>query len=199
MANQKDKQAPTVIKKYANRRLYNTATSRYVTLDDLCDMVKSDEDFVVNDAKTGMDITRSVLTQIIVEQEAKGTNLLPVSFLKQLISLYDGNMQWLVPAYLERSMEAFHANQAQMQEYMAKALGGMFNLQSLEEMSKQNIAMFDQTMRMFSPFAIERDGETQMGETSSAPQTAPPLDELLREIDRLRAELAALKAQDKDT
>src|ERR1700740_3000555 len=98
---------PVVVKKYANRRLYNTATSSYVTLDDLAKMIKEGGDFVASDAKTGEDITRSVLTQIIVEQEQKGQNLLPISFLRQLISFYGDSMQWLVPRYLEHSMKAF--------------------------------------------------------------------------------------------
>src|SRR5438445_12194741 len=105
---------PTIVKKYANRRLYNTATSSYVTLDDLARMIKEGGDFVAYDAKTGEDITRSVLTQIIVEQEQKGQNLLPISFLRQLISFYGDSMQFLVPGYLEQAMIAFAGNQDQM-------------------------------------------------------------------------------------
>jgi len=118
---------PVKIKKYANRRLYNTATSSYVTLDHLCTMVKQGTDFVVHDAKTGEDITRSVLTQIIVEEEGKGgQNMLPVAFLRQLISFYGDNLQALVPRYLENSMSAFSRNQEQMRTAMQQAFGGMF-------------------------------------------------------------------------
>src|SRR5579885_2713216 len=114
------------IKKYANRRLYNTATSSYVTLDHLCQMVKEGREFVVYDAKTGEDITRAVLTQIIVEEEAKGQNLLPIGFLRQLISFYGDNMQWMVPRYLEYTMQSFASNQDKMRESFQSALGGMF-------------------------------------------------------------------------
>ena len=144
--------APTVIKKYANRRLYNTATSSYVTLDDLSKMVKDGGEFVVYDAKTGEDITRSVLTQIIVEEEQKsGQNLLPTSFLRQLIGLYGDSMQWLVPRYLEHVMAAFGRNQEQMRKSLQDAFGGMFPFGPLEEMGKQNLALFEQTMKMFTP------------------------------------------------
>jgi len=145
-------EAPTVIKKYANRRLYNTATSSYVTLDDLSKMVKDGGEFVVYDAKTGEDITRSVLTQIIVEEEQKsGQNLLPTSFLRQLIGLYGDSMQWLVPRYLEHVMAAFGRNQEQMRKSLQDAFGGMFPFGQLEEMGKQNLALFEQTMKMFTP------------------------------------------------
>jgi polyhydroxyalkanoate synthesis repressor PhaR len=144
--------APVVIKKYANRRLYNTATSSYVTLDDLSKMVKDGGEFVVYDAKTGEDITRGVLTQIIVEEEQKsGQNLLPTSFLRQLIGLYGDSMQWLVPRYLEHVMAAFGRNQEQMRKSLQDAFGGMFPFGPLEEMGKQNLALFEQTMKMFTP------------------------------------------------
>src|SRR5579872_4656209 len=116
---------PIVIKKYANRRLYNTATSSYVTLDDLSAMIKGGADFVVYDAKTGEDITRSVLTQIIVEEEQKGQNLLPISFLRQLIRFYGDSMRFLVPGYLEQAMQSFARNQEQMRESL-KATFGIF-------------------------------------------------------------------------
>jgi polyhydroxyalkanoate synthesis repressor PhaR len=161
MPQPQNRSNPIVIKKYANRRLYNTDTSSYVTLDDLCQMIKQGEEIIVYDAKNGDDITRSVLTQIIVEQESKGgQNLLPTSFLRQLISFYGGNMQGLVPRYLEYTMQAFSKNQGELSEYMRKAMGGMgmgmtgmfpFS-NAFEEMSKQNMAIFEQAMRMFSPF-----------------------------------------------
>jgi len=161
-------EAPTVIKKYANRRLYNTATSSYVTLDDLSKMVKDGGEFVVYDAKTGEDITRSVLTQIIVEEEQKsGQNLLPTSFLRQLIGLYGDSMQWLVPKYLEHVMAAFGRNQEQMRKSLQDAFGGMFPFGQLEEMGKQNLALFEQTMKMFTPpFAGSGSGTT--GSTGGA-------------------------------
>ena len=145
-------QAPITIKKYANRRLYNTATSSYVTLDHLCQMVKEGKDFVVYDAKTGEDITRSVLTQIIFEEESKGQNLLPISFLRQLITFYGDSLQALVPSYLEVSMSSFARNQEQMRQYLAEAFGEMFPFKRFEEMGRQNIAMFQRAMSMFNPF-----------------------------------------------
>src|SRR5947207_5627544 len=143
---------PVVVKKYANRRLYNTATSSYVTLDDLATMIKKGGDFVVHDAKTGEDITRSVLTQIIVEQEQKGTNLLPISFLRQLISFYGDSVQFLVPGYLEQAMVAFTRNQEQMRNSL-RATFGLFPFGQFEEMGKQNIALFEQALRMLSPYS----------------------------------------------
>ncbi|KGM32793.1 polyhydroxyalkanoate synthesis repressor [Inquilinus limosus MP06] len=140
------------IKKYANRRLYNTATSSYVTLENLAQMVKDGVEFVVYDAKTGEDITRSVLTQIIVEEEGKGQNMLPIGFLRQLISLYGDNLQFMVPRYLESSMEAFARNQDQMRQYF-KDVSGVFPFGAFEEMGKQNMALFERAMQMFTPFA----------------------------------------------
>jgi polyhydroxyalkanoate synthesis repressor PhaR len=178
---------PVVIKKYANRRLYNTATSSYVTLDDLSTMVKEGGDFVVYDAKTGEDITRSVLTQIIVEEEQKGHNLLPISFLRQLIGFYGDSMQWLVPRYLEHTMQSFAHNQVQMRKSLQDAFGQLFPFGGLEEMSKQNMALFEKTMKMFSPFPTQEDrGQNERGEK---PKDAPPTDEAsLRELtERLNA------------
>jgi len=142
-----------VIKKYANRRLYNTATSTYVTLGNLGEMVKGGIEFNVYDAKTNEDITRSVLAQIIVEEEGKtGQNLLPISFLRRLIGFYGDNMQWLVPKYLEHSLQSLTKNQEQIRDYFQKTFGSMFPFNStLEQMSKQNMAMFENTMQMFSP------------------------------------------------
>lgn len=143
--NRSDK--PTVIKKYANRRLYDTGRSSYVTLDDLCTMVKEGRDFVVYDAKSGEDLTRSVLTQIIVEQEGKeGQNLLPITFLRQLISFYGDNIQSVVPNYLEQSLESFVKNQEQFRE--------IFSVSAFEEINRQNMAMFENAMRAaWGPFA----------------------------------------------
>jgi polyhydroxyalkanoate synthesis repressor PhaR len=175
--------APITIKKYANRRLYNTATSSYVTLDHLCQMVKDGVEFVVYDAKSGEDITRSVLTQIIVEEESKGgQNLLPLNFLRQLISFYGDNLQLLLPRYLEQSMESFARNQEQMRRYMHDSLGGMFPFGRFDEMSKQNMAFFERAMRMFNPFqaGTPTSGPSQPSaprqpiEPSVRPSAAPP-------------------------
>lgn len=197
MADKDDKNtAPITIKKYANRRLYNTATSSYVTLDHLCQMVKDGLDFVVYDAKTGEDITRSVLTQIIVEEESKGQNLLPISFLRQLIGFYGDNMQWMVPRYLEYSMQSFSRNQEQMRDYFQNTLGGMFPFGRFEEMGKQNLAMFERTMRMFSPFNSEREDEATPA-TAPRPAAGQSLDELQKRLDDLQRQIASISHPDK--
>ena len=196
--------APITIKKYANRRLYNTATSSYVTLDHLCQMVKAGMDFVVYDAKTGEDITRSVLTQIIVEEESKGQNLLPISFLRQLIAFYGDNMQWMVPGYLDYSMQAFSRNQEKMREYFQSTLGGIFPFGGFEGMGKTNLAMFERAMRMFFPFAAEfprfpglpdpgeRSGEAKGDDRRLENLTEKSLEELQRQLDQVQRQLATL-------
>ncbi|CAN0507228.1 unnamed protein product, partial [Discosporangium mesarthrocarpum] len=146
-----DDKKPIVIKKYANRRLYNTATSSYVTLDHLSRMVKEGTEFVVFDAKTNDDITRSVLTQIIFEEEAKGQNLLPINFLRQLISYYGDSLQTVVPDYLEMSMRSFSDNQDKMREVLPENLTANPMFQQFEEMGRKNMEMFSQAVRMFSP------------------------------------------------
>lgn len=160
MANAKKRSdEPTVIKKYANRRLYDTGRSSYVTLEDLCEMVKEGHDFVVYDAKSGEDLTRSVLTQIIVDQEQnEGQSLLPINFLRQLIGFYGDNLSPLVPNYLEHTIQAFAQNQEQMRAHINKSMEGIFPVPNLEEINKQNMAMFENAMRMFRPFgAGEKD------------------------------------------
>lgn len=153
MAGKKGGDKPIVIKKYANRRLYDTGRSSYVTLDDLCQMVKEGYDFVVYDAKSGEDLTRSVLTQIIVEQEGKGgQNLLPTNFLRQLIGFYGDNMGSLVPNYLEQTLQTFTQNQDQFREQLNKSFGGMFPMNTFEELNKQNMAMFENAMKAFTNF-----------------------------------------------
>ncbi|HEX3883614.1 MAG TPA: polyhydroxyalkanoate synthesis repressor PhaR [Stellaceae bacterium] len=184
---------PIVVKKYANRRLYNTATSSYVTLEDLAKLIKDGGDFTVHDAKTGEDITRSVLTQIIVEQEQKGQNLLPINFLRQLIGFYGDNMQFLVPSYLEQAMVAFASNQEQMRNNL-RATFGMFPFGHFEEMGKQNMAMFERAMRMMSPYAAPPQPAKP---TSTAPPPAPEgenahLKRLEEQIEAMRAQLEAL-------
>jgi polyhydroxyalkanoate synthesis repressor PhaR len=184
--------APITIKKYANRRLYNTATSSYVTLDHLCQMVKDGVDFVVYDAKTGDDITRSVLTQIIVEEEAKGQNLLPIAFLRQLISFYGDNLQFLVPRYLEHSMESFARNQEQMRTYIQDTFGGMFPFGRFEEMGKQNIALFERAMKMFSPI---HNGDETPPRGDPAHQDQRPGNSRPDALGDLKTQLEALQKQ----
>jgi polyhydroxyalkanoate synthesis repressor PhaR len=193
------KAAPVVIKKYANRRLYNTATSAYVTLDHLSQMVKDKTDFVVYDAKTGEDITRSVLTQIIVEEESKGgQTLLPIPFLRQLISFYGDSLQGVVPQYLEMSMTQFARNQEQMRTYLQNAFG--FNpFQQFESMGKQNMAMFENAMRMFNPFGKGQVPGQANGQEPPKPETPASaasneaaIDDLKRKLDELQGQLAEL-------
>jgi polyhydroxyalkanoate synthesis repressor PhaR len=180
--------APTTIKKYANRRLYNTASSAYVTLADLAKMVKGGEDFIVYDAKSNEDITRSVLTQIIFEQEGiEGQSLLPTTFLRQLIRFYGDSMQALVPSYLEFSIDRFSGEQQAMREAASRMFGpdafspGSFA--ALQELTKKNFVAFNQALAMFSPFA----GKTPPLE--SAPKTAPTEDD----IDSLRNQLSDMQ------
>ena len=186
---------PVVIKKYANRRLYNTATSSYVTLDDLSLMVKAGSEFVVYDAKSGEDITRAVLTQIIVEEEQKGQNLLPISFLRQLISLYGDSMQWLVPRYLEQAMAAFALNQEQMRKSLQQTFGGIFPFGKLEEMGKQNLALFEQTMKMFSPFTAPGAGTTK---PADKPEAEGDIKELNDRINTLQKQVEELTKHRKE-
>lgn len=184
------------IKKYANRRLYNTATSSYVTLDHLAEMVKEGADFVVTDAKTGEDITRSVLTQIIVEQESKGQNLLPIKFLRQVIGFYGDSLGGLVPRYLEHSMEAFHQNEAHMRGAMEEALKGLFPMQRLEEMGKQNMALFENAMKMWNPFAqATRAPGAGAGAPGGTSTGSAPAAEKGEDIDNLKSQLNAMQAQ----
>ncbi|MEM9751244.1 MAG: polyhydroxyalkanoate synthesis repressor PhaR, partial [Pseudomonadota bacterium] len=164
----KDEQ-PITIKKYANRRLYNTATSSYVTLDHLSEMVKQGQDFTVHDAKSGQDITRSVLTQIIFEEESKGQNLLPAQFLRQLIRFYGDSLQAFVPSYLEMSMENFSKNQEQLRERLTQTFGAGPTFGMFEEQVRQNIALFDRAVKMFTPFYGMRPGEEREDE---APKSA---------------------------
>jgi polyhydroxyalkanoate synthesis repressor PhaR len=184
---------PVVVKKYANRRLYNTESSSYVTLEDLAGMVRLGRDFVVYDAKSGEDITRSVLTQIIVEEESKGRSLLPESFLRHLIGFYGDSLQAVLPRYLEASMAGFARQQEQMRRSMEQAIGGFMPFPApfgLEEMSKQNLAMMERAMSLFAPFRVPEPGAT-----TAAPGSAEPLIEALRmEIEMLRRELAEARA-----
>jgi polyhydroxyalkanoate synthesis repressor PhaR len=180
--------APVVVKKYANRRLYNTESSSYITLDSLAEMVRIGRDFVVFDAKTGEDITRSVLTQIIVEEENKGRAMLPTGFLRQLIGFYGNSMQSVVPKYLEQAMGAFAVQQDQVRRAMQSTMG-TFIPPGLEEVGRQNMAMMERAMSLFSPFLPE-------GEAPRPPETAAEeeIAALRREVELLRGQLAEARA-----
>ena len=180
--------SPITIKKYANRRLYNTASSAYVTLADLAKMVKTGEDFVVYDAKTNEEITRSVLAQIIFEQEGiEGQSLLPITFLRQIIRFYGDSVQALLPSYLEFSIDRFTGEQQKMREAATRALGnGPFAASSfgaLEELTRKNLAAFTQALAVFAPFV---PGAT----TPAAPKEAPPASP---DLEDLRAQLTEMK------
>ena len=179
---------PVTIKKYANRRLYNTGTSTYVTLEDLAGMVKEGEDFIVYDAKTGEDITRSVLAQIIFEQENKeGQSLLPITFLRQLIRFYGDSMQMLVPRYLEQSMQSFTGQQDKFREQMAQAFGGA-GFGSLEDQVRRNMEMFEKTFAMFAPFArgqSKPSGDKPEGGSGEMDELKRQLDEMQKRLDKL--------------
>ena len=180
---------PVVIKKYANRRLYNTASSSYVTLDYLSNMVREGIDFVVYDAKTGNDITRTVLAQIIFEEESKGENLLPVSFLRQLIGFYGDTLQSALPRYLEFSMERFARDQEKMRSYLVDAMHGQTRFNPFEEMARQNVAMFERMFQMFSPFASEQDDEAAK---TSDDGNDKDISDLKAQLDALQKKLDAL-------
>ena len=153
MARDTDQESrPVIIKKYANRRLYNTDTSTYVTLEDLAEMVRSERDFVVFDAKTGEDLTHAVLTQIIVEQESRGTNLLPIGFLRQLIRFYGDSMQRLVPSYLEFSLDSLTRQQEQYRPRFAHTFGTAA-FDAMQEQVRKNFATFERALGLFSPFS----------------------------------------------
>jgi polyhydroxyalkanoate synthesis repressor PhaR len=178
---------PIVIKKYANRRLYNTGTSTYVTLEDLAGMVKTGEDFIVYDAKSGEDITRSVLTQIIFEQENKGgQNLLPITFLRQLIRFYGDSMQMLVPRYLEVSIESLTREQEKFRQQMSQAFGaGPFA--PLEDQVRRNMEMFERAFAMFAPFA-RREAQSAEAE-KPAVASGGEIDDLKRQLDDVQKRL----------
>ena len=176
-----------VIKKYANRRLYNTGTSTYVTLEDLAVMVKAEEDFVVIDAKSGDDITRSVLTQIIFEQEAKGQTLLPVAFLRNLIQFYGDSVQSIVPSYLEHSMDSFRNQRESFQEQMGKSFDPASAMDMMVEQTQKNAEIFQNAMRMFMPYASGEVDEVTTPNTSEKSETSD-------ELEAMKAQLAEMQA-----
>jgi polyhydroxyalkanoate synthesis repressor PhaR len=198
------------IKKYANRRLYNTASSSYVTLDHLAEMVRKGTDFVVFDAKTNEDITRSVLTQIIFDEESRGQNLLPIQFLRQLIRFYGDSMQSLLPTYLEMSLDGFTRQQEQFRGQFAQAFGATPGVGFFDEQVRQNLAMFDRAMKVFSPFTYARGDEPGKpgaaptgpapAQTAEAPVTPSAADvakdeslaDLKRQVEEMRAQIQKL-------
>jgi polyhydroxyalkanoate synthesis repressor PhaR len=184
---------PVIIKKYANRRLYNTDTSTYVTLEDLAEMVRSERDFVVYDAKTGEDLTHSVLTQIIVEQESRGTNLLPIGFLRQLIRFYGDSMQRLVPSYLEFSLDSLTRQQEQYRRRFAHTFGTAA-FEAMQEQVRKNFATFERALGLFSPFSgppgESKNDHAQLAAPKEPTAETPRSDD---EIANLKAELTAMK------
>jgi polyhydroxyalkanoate synthesis repressor PhaR len=199
---------PVVVKKYANRRLYNTESSSYITLYNLADMVRLGRDFVVYDAKSGEDITRNVLTQIIVEEEGKGRALLPTAFLRQLIGFYGDQMQSLVPRFLEQAMAALTHQQEQMRAAMQKTMGNLFPFGNIEEVGRQNMAMMERAFSLFTPFYRAQeapDAEPAAGAQAAAPppdhgqsQGQGQTQEIARlhaEVESLRRELKAARSQ----
>ena len=188
------KDEPVVIKKYANRRLYNTGTSTYVTLEDLAEMVKRGEDFTVQDAKTGDDITHPVLTQIIFELENKdGQNMLPIPFLRQLIAFYGDQMQMIVPSFLEQSMIAFSKEQERFREQMKSPMDMMklaAPMKAIEEQTRRNIEMFQNAMRMFTPFpAAGKAASAAEAPEPEGPEAADKPDDL----QELKEQIAAMQ------
>lgn len=173
---------PVVVKKYANRRLYNTESSSYITLDTLAEMVRGGRDFVVYDAKTGEDITRGVLTQIIVEEENKGRALLPTSFLRHLIAFYGDSLQNLVPRYLDQAMANFTRQQQDIRMAMQQTMGNLFPF-NMEEMGRQ----MERAMTLFTPF--------YRAPGSATPDAARETEQAEQEVERLRAEVAELRRQ----
>jgi polyhydroxyalkanoate synthesis repressor PhaR len=188
---------PVIIKKYANRRLYNTDTSTYVTLEDLAEMVRSERDFVVFDAKTGGELTHAVLTQIIVEQENRGQNLLPIGFLRQLIRFYGDSIQKLVPSYLEFSLDTLTREQERYRHRFAHTFGTAA-FEAMQEQVRKNFATFERALGLFSPFSNVDSGDGKndhagsgegSAERSEAPSNKPSDDD----IATLQAELSAMQ------
>jgi polyhydroxyalkanoate synthesis repressor PhaR len=187
-----EKSPVVVVKKYANRRLYNTESSSYITLENLAEMVRQGRDFVVYDAKSSEDITRGVLTQIIVEEEGKGRALLPTAFLRQLIGFYGDQMQSMVPRFLEHATSALAQQQEQMRTAMQKTMGSLFPFGNIEEVSRQNLAMMERAFSLFTPF--HRGGETGEANPGDSPGQAQEIARLRDEVENLRRQLEAMKS-----
>ncbi len=195
---------PVVVKKYANRRLYNTDTSSYVTLEDLAQMVRSDRDFVVYDAKSNEDLTHAVLTQIIVEQESKGQNLLPIPFLRQLIRFYDDSMGRLIPSYLQLSLDSLTKEQEKFRAKMNDTFG-ISGFEIMQEQARKNFAAFEQALTMFSPFAanaekdsvpLQKKSKSDKSKKQSDEESADSDESLDKEqLDALKTQLAVMQEQ----
>jgi len=193
-----DETKPIIIKKYANRRLYNTASSAYVTLDDLSQMVKDGHDFIVHDAKSGENITRQVLTQIIFEEEAKGENLLPVDFLRQLIRFYGDSMQAFVPSYLQFSMEHLTREHERLRQQMVGPAGSEM-LKTVEDQARQNMVMFQEAMQLFNPFAaiqgLNGAKQDSTGKPAAPAEQPKPSVKPQGDLDDLRAQIKTMQSQ----
>ena len=191
-----------VVKKYANRRLYNTATSSYVTLDDLSKMVRAGDHFVVYDARSGEDLTRSILTQIILEEDGKGRNLLPIGFLRQVIGFYDDSLRAFLPRYLELSMENFARNQDQIRRYIEGTLGRFFPIGPFEDMARQNMALFQRAATMLNPLQPGAENGDLVPpaatETQAAPDTSQQIKELNEKIENLQKQISDLVSAQQD-
>ena len=181
-----------VIKKYANRRLYNTSTSAYVTLDDLAKMVREGVDFVVFDAKTNEELTRQILTQIIFEEESRGEALLPVQFLRQLIGFYGGQMQGVLPSFLEMSLDSFSRQQEQIRGQFSKAFGAAPGAGLMDEAVKRNMAMFADAMKVWPGFSAMNPAARAAAPAADTPPAADPLEAMRRQMDEMRAQLDRL-------
>lgn len=187
-----------VVKKYANRRLYDTGRSSYVTLDDLSEMIREGQEFVVQDAKTAEDLTQSVLTQIIVEQEAKGETMLPPSFLRQLIQFYGDNVQSYIPDYLDQSMQNFVRHQEELRDTLDKSLENTMKplhtpLNMMEEISKTNVEIMNNTMKAFSPFAMfemNRENLDSMNDQEKEQYLKSKINEYEKELSKLQRKSA---------
>ena len=205
MTKSNGKSPEIIIKKYANRRLYDTSTSQYVTLDYLRALVKKGTEFQVVDAKSGDDLTRGVLAQIIFEEESRGANLLPVDFLRQLIGFYGDSLQTFLPSYLEMSMNSFTKEQEKIRDRMANAFGGRERFEQIEDQIRQNIEIFDSAMRMFTPSSpgnrpggegTGSTGESDTPKPAGGPARDAPDDKARnRELDELKQQIAAMQAQ----
>jgi len=192
-----DKKEPVVIKKYANRRLYNTETSTYVTLDDLAVMVKGERDFVVFDAKSGDDLTHSVLTQIIVDQESRmgSQTLLPIPFLRQLIRFYGDSIERLVPSYLQASLDTLTKEQERFRKSFAGAFTAAGAFEAYQEQARKNLAMFEQAMLMFSPFGHNKSTGAGGKPDEEAKKPEAPRSQQSEEIAELKAQLATIQSK----
>jgi polyhydroxyalkanoate synthesis repressor PhaR len=191
----RDQNEPIIIKKYANRRLYNTESSSYVTLDDLRVLIADNIDFIVLDAKTGEDLTRSVLTQILVEAEQADGNLLPIKFLRQLIAMYGDGMSWMMPQYLEHMTSWFEEHQNDVRKTMEGTFGSVFpvgaSMDAMQEMTKRNVAAFDQAMKAFWPNAMQPQPKQQ----NDPKHAEGGIEELQRQMEEMQQRLKELSTK----